>query len=288
MLQYHDLVNTILEHGERRRDRTGTGTLSVFGTHQRYDLSQGFPLLTTKRIPWLAVVTELVWFLEGSTEERRLCEILYGTRSRDRTTIWTANALDHDDKWFNNAGHNYDRLELGPVYGHQWRRWGLTGNLPGIDQIQEVVNMIQENPYSRRMVVSAWNPRDIPSMALPPCHCLFQFYVSGDGRLDLQLYQRSGDVFLGVPFNIASYSLLLSMVAHITELKPGWFVHSIGDAHIYLDHIEQCQEMLSRSHRPCPRLVIAPEFQDLNNINPDWFSLEGYDPHPAIAAKMSV
>ncbi len=264
MRQYLDLLARIRNEGLRKEDRTGTGALSIFGAQMRFDLSDGFPLVTTKKLHVKSIVHELLWFLQGSTNVRYLQE--HGVR------IW--------DEWADADG------ELGPVYGRQWRSWPTTGG-ETVDQIAAVVEAIKRDPNSRRHIVSAWNVGEIPKMALPPCHCLFQFYV-GDGRLSCQLYQRSADVFLGVPFNIASYALLTQMVAQVTGLKPGAFVHTFGDVHLYLNHLEQADEQLSRSPRALPRLEINPEITSLFDFAYEDFKLVGYDPHPAIRAEVAV
>lgn len=264
MRQYLDLLQHILDHGVRKADRTGTGTLSAFGYQMRFDLRQGFPLLTTKRLPLKSIIYELLWFLQGDTNVRYLRE--HGVR------IW--------DEWADAEG------ELGPIYGAQWRSWrGADGQT--IDQIGRLVEQIKRNPDSRRLIVSAWNVGEIEQMALPPCHALFQFYVAG-GELSCQLYQRSADVFLGVPFNIASYALLTMMIAQVCGLKPGEFVHTLGDAHVYLNHIEQAQLQLSRSPRPLPQMVIDPEVKSIFGFRYEDFSLVGYDPHPTIKAAIAV
>jgi len=262
--QYLDLLARIRKEGLRKEDRTGTGALSIFGAQMRFDLSDGFPLVTTKKLHVKSIIHELLWFLQGSTNVRYLQE--HGVR------IW--------DEWADADG------ELGPVYGRQWRSWPTAGG-ETIDQIAAVVEAIKRDPNSRRHIVSAWNVGEIPKMALPPCHCLFQFYV-GDGRLSCQLYQRSADVFLGVPFNIASYALLTEMVAQVTGLKPGAFVHTFGDVHLYLNHLEQADEQLSRSPRALPRLEINPEIASLFDFAYEDFKLVGYDPHPAIRAEVAV
>lgn len=268
---YLDQLRHILEHGERTEDRTGTGTLSVFGMQARYDIREGFPLFTTKRVFWKAVVGELLWFLEGSTNAFRLEEITFGTRG-ERDTIWT--------EWQDENG------DLGPVYGAQWRRWG--GYLVGRDQIRTLVRDIKSNPSSRRLIVSAWNPEDIERMALPPCHTLWQVKITGK-RMDLQLYQRSADMFLGVPFNVASYSLLLKMLCHVTGYEPGFFIHSIGDAHIYLNHIEQVKEQLGREIRKPPAVGFSfPGPQSIFDFKMWDIVLDGYDPHPTIKAPVAV
>ena len=264
MRAYLDLMRRILEEGTAKSDRTGTGTLSVFGHQMRFDLTQGFPLVTTKRIHLKSMVHELLWFLKGDTNVAYLHE--HGV------SIW--------DEWADAAG------ELGPVYGRQWRSWAAPDGRT-IDQISDVVEMIRRNPDSRRLIVSAWNPADVDAMALPPCHVMFQFYVA-DGRLSCQLYQRSADTFLGVPFNIASYALLTHMVAHVTGLAVGDFVHSFGDVHLYRNHLEQAREQLSRAPRPLPTLRLDPAVRDLFAFRYEDIAVEGYDPHPSIKAPVAV
>ena len=264
MRQYLDLMQHILDRGVRKHDRTGTGTLSVFGPQLRFDLGVGFPLVTTKKVHLKSILYELLWFLQGSTNVAYL-------RSHG-VSIW--------DEWADEQG------ELGPVYGYQWRSWPAPDGRH-IDQISQVVSEIQRNPDSRRLIVSAWNVADIPKMKLAPCHALFQFYVA-DGRLSCQLYQRSADLFLGVPFNIASYSLLTLMVAQVCGLTPGEFVHTFGDTHLYLNHLEQAREQVRRAPRALPRMRLNPEVHDLLAFRYEDFSLEGYDPHPAIKAPVAV
>ncbi|MDE2134369.1 MAG: thymidylate synthase [Alphaproteobacteria bacterium] len=264
MRQYLDLMDRVLKTGAEKRDRTGTGTLSVFGYQMRFDLTQGFPLVTTKKLFAKAIVTELLWFLRGDTNVRWLQERGVG--------IW--------DEWADENG------ELGPVYGHQWRSWP-DGKGGAIDQIAGVIADIKRNPDSRRLMVTAWNPADVPRMALPPCHCLFQFYVA-DGRLSCQLYQRSADIFLGVPFNIASYALLTLMVAQVTGLQPGEFVHTFGDAHLYLNHLDQAREQLSRPPYPLPAMRLAPGVTDIFGFKYEDFTLENYRAHPHIKAEVAV
>jgi len=264
MRQYLDLLARILDSGTAKSDRTGTGTLSVFGHQMRFDLAEGFPLLTTKKLHIKSIVHELIWFLQGDTNIKYLKD--------NGVSIW--------DEWADAKG------DLGPVYGHQWRSWP-TPDGGTIDQIAQVQEMIRRSPDSRRLIVTAWNPADVPKMALPPCHLLFQFYVA-DGRLSCQLYQRSADTFLGVPFNIASYALLTHMVAQVTGLKPGDFVHTLGDTHIYLNHLEQVHEQLSRAPRALPKLVLNPEVKDLFAFRFEDVAIEGYDPHPAIRAPVAV
>ena len=264
MKQYLDLLNRILTEGHKKTDRTGTGTMSVFGNQMRFNLEDGFPLLTTKKLHLKSIIYELLWFLRGDTNVRWLQE--HGVR------IW--------NEWADENG------ELGPVYGHQWRSWP-DYNGGHIDQIKEVIRQIKETPDSRRMIVSAWNVADLGKMNLPPCHLLFQFYVA-DGRLSLQLYQRSAATFLGVPFNIASYALLLQMMAQVTGLKAGDFVHTTGDTHLYLNHLDQARLQLTRTPRQLPRMIINPEVKDLFDFKFEDFKLEGYDPWPHISAQVSV
>lgn len=264
MKQYLDLLKRILDEGTRKGDRTGTGTLSVFGNQMRYNLEDGFPLLTTKKLHLKSIIYELLWFLRGDTNVRYLQE--HGVR------IW--------NEWADTEG------ELGPVYGHQWRSWP-DYNGGNIDQIANVVNQLKHNPDSRRMIVSAWNVAEVDSMALPPCHTMFQFYVA-DGRLSLQLYQRSADTFLGVPFNIASYALLLQMMAQVTGYRPGDFIHTTGDTHLYLNHLDQARLQLTRTPRQLPVMKINPDVKSLFDFQYEDFQLEGYDPWPHIKAEVAV
>ena len=264
MKQYLDRLDRRLTEGVKKEDRTGTGTISVFGNQMRFNLEEGFPLLTTKKLHLKSIIYELLWFLRGDTNIKYLKD--HGV------SIW--------DEWADENG------ELGPVYGHQWRSWP-DENGGTIDQIQNVVNQIKNNPDSRRMIVSAWNVAEVERMALPPCHTMFQFYVA-NGRLSLQLYQRSADTFLGVPFNIASYALLLQMMAQVTGLKAGDFIHTTGDTHLYLNHIEQAKLQLTRAPRPLPRMVINPDVKDIFDFKYEDFQLEGYDPWPHIKAAVSV
>jgi len=264
MQQYHNLMRHILEFGVKKEDRTGTGTLSVFGYQMRYELEKGFPLITTKKLHTKSIIHELLWFLKGETNIRYLKE--------NGVSIW--------NEWADENG------ELGPVYGHQWRSWqGANGET--IDQISQVVRQIKNNPDSRRLIVSAWNVADVNKMALPPCHAFFQFYVA-NGKLSCQLYQRSADVFLGVPFNIASYALLTMMMAQVCNLKPGDFVHTLGDAHLYTNHLEQAKLQLSRDCRPMPIMRINPSIKDIFSFKFEDFELTGYDPHPHIKADVAV
>jgi thymidylate synthase len=264
MQQYQDLLRLILEKGTEKGDRTGTGTLSVFGHQMRFDLSEGFPAVTTKKLHLRSIIHELLWFLRGDTNIKYLQE--------NGVSIW--------DEWADQNG------ELGPVYGSQWRAWP-TADGRKIDQISQLVEGLKKNPNSRRHLVSAWNPGEIDKMALPPCHAFFQFYVA-DGKLSCQLYQRSADVFLGVPFNIASYGLLTMMLAQVLGLKPGDFVHTLGDAHLYLNHLEQAKLQLTREPRKLPTMKINPEVKDIFSFQYSDFTLEGYDPHPAIKAPIAV
>ncbi|MSO72013.1 MAG: thymidylate synthase [Rhodospirillaceae bacterium] len=264
MQQYLDLLDLVLRSGVKKPDRTGTGTLSVFGHQMRFDLAAGFPLLTTKKLHVKSIIVELLWFLKGDTNVAYL--------KKNGVSIWNEWADDNGD--------------LGPVYGHQWRSWP-TPDGGKIDQIAAVISGLKKNPDSRRHIVTAWNPADVERMALPPCHCLFQFYVA-DGRLSCQLYQRSADIFLGVPFNIASYALLTQMVARVTGLKPGEFIHTLGDAHIYANHLEQAHAQLARAPRVLPRLHINPAITDIFGFAYGDVTLENYDPHPHIAAKVAV
>ena len=264
MRQYLDLLERILAHGVSKDDRTGVGTLSVFGHQMRFNLADGFPLVTTKKLHLKSIVHELLWFLAGDTNVRYLQE--RGVR------IW--------DEWADERG------DLGPVYGQQWRSWPAADG-EAVDQIGEVIEEIRKNPNSRRLIVSAWNPAAVKQMALPPCHCLFQFYVA-EGKLSCQLYQRSADIFLGVPFNIASYALLTHMVAQVTDLKPGEFIHTFGDAHLYRNHFEQAHLQLTRTPRALPRLKLNPAVRDIFRFRYEDVVFEGYDPHPLIEAKVAV
>jgi thymidylate synthase len=264
MKQYHDLLTHILDHGTRKEDRTGTGTISTFGYQMRFDLAKGFPVVTTKKLHLRSIIIELLWFLQGNTNIKFLKD--------NNVSIW--------DEWADENGN------LGPVYGHQWRSWP-DGNGGTIDQITNLIASIKKNPDSRRLIVSAWNVADVDHMALPPCHTLFQFYVA-NGKLSCQLYQRSADTFLGVPFNIASYALLTMMVAQVCDLEVGEFVHTFGDAHIYSNHLEQVELQLSRECRPLPTMKINPNVKDIFGFTYEDFELVGYDPHPHIKGAVAV
>jgi thymidylate synthase len=275
MKQYHDLLHTILKNGADKSDRTGTGTKSIFGCQMRFDMDEGFPLLTTKKVSFHSIVHELLWFISGDTNIKYLKD--------NKVTIW--------DEWADENGN------LGPIYGHQWRYWGAETDNPnqlkhplvykGIDQFAQVIEQIKTNPDSRRLIVSAWNVDSLPDMALAPCHTLFQFYVT-HGKLSLQLYQRSADVFLGIPFNIASYSLLLHMVAQETNLKPAEFIHTLGDAHVYSNHMDQVKLLLDRDIPPLPSIYLNPDVKSVFDFKADDIKLIGYNPHPAIKAPVAV
>ena len=303
MKQYLDALQQVLEQGEQRGDRTGTGTISLFGMQQRYDLSTTFPAVTTKKLAWRACVGELLWMIEGSGNERRLAEITHGT-SDGAVTIWTPNALA--PYWKPRAKFEGD---LGRVYGVQWRHWrtaqhvksgsikndsgsyfSIQGGIHEVetDQLRTLIEGIRRDPHGRRHILSAWNPGELDQMALPPCHVLAQFYVSKDGRLSCQMYQRSCDMFLGVPFNIASYSLLTAMIAQVCGLTPGEFVHVLGDAHIYLNHVEQVKEQLEREPLPAPTLWLNPDIKDITRFTMADIRLDGYQSHTAIKAEMAV
>lgn len=280
MEQYLSALRQILSDGVDKSDRTGTGTRALFGMQLRFRMDDGFPLITTKKMPFKSVASELLWFIEGSNDERRLAEILHGTRAADKQTIWTANA--NADYWKPRARFDGD---LGRVYGVQWRSWRSESR--EIDQLAEAIRMIKEDPSSRRIIVNAWNPGELDRMALPPCHTFFQFFVA-DKKLSLQMYQRSCDMFLGVPFNIASYSLLLHMVAHVCGLQAGEFIHTLGDAHIYNNHIAQVNEQLSRKPLPLPSLWLNPAVKDIDDFTMNDIRIDDYECHPPIKAPMAV
>ncbi len=300
MKTYLNALRQVLEQGQVKDDRTGVGTISYFGMQQRYDLSREFPAVTTKKLAWKSVVSELLWFIEGSGDEKRLREILHGSSESEKTTIWTANATA--PYWHPKSKFEGD---LGRVYGVQWRHWNRyveqkdmgPAHLGGtrvacdkheVDQLLDLINGIKQDPHGRRHILSAWNVSDLDQMALPPCHILAQFYVSKDGRLSCQMYQRSCDMFLGVPFNIASYSLLTAMIAQVCGLKVGEFVHVLGDAHIYLNHVEQVKEQLSREPLPAPTLWLNPDVTDITKFTMADIQLDGYQSHNSIKAEMAV
>ena len=287
MKQYLDLMQHVLDNGNQKEDRTGTGTTSVFGYQMRFDLNEGFPLVTTKKCHLKAIVSELLWFIEGSTDERRLAEIHHGDVREniiDKKTVWTANA----DAQGKDLGYENNELvkELGPVYGAQWRSWEKTSG-ESIDQLSQLINQIKTNPDSRRLILSAWNVGEIEKMALPPCHTFFQFYVA-NGKLSCQLYQRSADIFLGVPFNIASYALLTMMIAQVCDLELGDFVHTFGDAHLYSNHITQAKLQLSRTPFSKPTIKINKNIRNIEDFKMEDFVLENYESHESIKAKMAV
>jgi thymidylate synthase len=303
MKTYLNALQQVLEQGTEKTDRTGTGTISMFGMQQRYNLADGFPAVTTKKLAWRSVVSELLWFIEGSGDEKRLREILHGSTESSKTTIWTANATA--PYWQDRAKFEGD---LGRVYGVQWRHWrtpvehkqetfkdefGTSYNRSGsvhfkeVDQLKQLIDGIKADPHGRRHILSAWNPGELESMALPPCHCFAQFYVS-DGKLSCQMYQRSCDMFLGVPFNIASYSLLTHLIAQVCDLAVGEFVHVLGDAHIYLNHTEQVKEQLKREPLPVPQLLLNPEIKDITQFTMNDIVLNGYTSHASIKADMAV
>lgn len=287
MKQYLDLLQHILDNGVKKEDRTGTGTISVFGYQMRFDLKEGFPLVTTKKTHLKAIISELLWFIEGSTDERRLAEINFADKASnliDKKTVWTANA-DAQGKALGYTNTETIK-ELGPVYGAQWRSWKRSGG-EAIDQLSDVINQIKTNPDSRRIILSAWNVAELEKMALPPCHTFFQFYVA-NGKLSCQLYQRSADVFLGVPFNIASYALLTMMIAQVCDLEVGDFVHTFGDAHIYSNHLDQVNLQLSRTPHKKPNMKINSEVKDINDFKMNDFELLDYICDEAIKAKMAV
>jgi thymidylate synthase len=304
MKTYLNALKEVLDNGTVKQDRTGVGTISQFGMQQRYNLAESFPAVTTKKLAWRSVVSELLWFIEGSGDEKRLREILHGSAESSKTTIWTANATA--PYWAPKAKYEGD---LGRVYGVQWRKWrtpvehkadtfkdefGSTYSRDGyvhfkeVDQLKSLIEGIKADPHGRRHILTAWNPGELDSMALPPCHCFSQFYVSADGKLSCQMYQRSCDMFLGVPFNIASYSLLTAMIAQVCGLAVGEFVHVLGDAHIYLNHVEQVKEQLEREPLPAPTLWLNPDIKDITKFTMNDIRLEGYESHGAIKAEMAV
>lgn len=281
MQTYLSLLKDILDNGEVRDDRTGVGTIGVFGRQYRYDLSNSFPAVTTKRLAWRQVVSELLWFIEGSGDERRLAEILHGTRDPEKKTIWTENA--QAAYWQPKARFNGD---VGRVYGVQWRSWQTGREV--VDQLTNLITGLKKDPFGRRHIITAWNPGELDMMALPPCHCFAQFYVSKDMKLSCQMYQRSADALLGVPFNIASYSLLTHMIAQVCNLEVGEFIHTLGDAHCYSNHITQVNEQLTRKPLPLPTLWLNPEVKDIDKFTMDDIRLVGYESHAAIKAPMAV
>lgn len=296
MEQYHSLLKDILENGEERKDRTGVGTLSVFGRQLRFDLTKNFPAITTKKLAWRACAAELLWFLEGSNDERRLAEITHGTRDPSKSTIWTPNA--QADYWKPKARFNGD---LGRVYGVQWRSWDMHERVVGMgvdfesmsmpvyrDQIKQVIEGIKKDPFGRRHIVSAWNVAELDQMALPPCHVMFQFYVGNNNQLSCHMYQRSADAGLGIPFNIASYALLTHMIAQVTDLKPKELIISLGDAHIYKDHVQHIQEQLKREPREPPTLYLNPDIKNIDDFKMSDIELLNYKHHPPINMSMAV
>jgi thymidylate synthase len=292
MKTYLDSLKFVLDNGTIRPDRTSTGTIGVFGMQQRYDLSKGFPAVTTKRLAFKACLSELLWFIEGSGDEKRLRELLHGSRDSEKSTIWTANATA--TYWTPKAKFAGD---LGRVYGVQWRHWrngskrwtsSTEYEEGGVDQLLQLIEGIKQDPYGRRHILTAWNPGELDQMALPPCHCFAQFYVSADNKLSCQMYQRSCDMFLGVPFNIASYSLLTHMIAQVCGLRVGEFVHVLGDAHIYLNHVDQVKEQLQREPLPAPQLWINPTVTDITKFTMEDFKLNGYESLASIKAPMAV
>lgn len=282
MKQYLDSLQYIMENGIDKPNRTGIDTRALFGVQMRFNMNHGFPAVTTKRLAWKSVVSELLWFLEGSGDERRLAEILHGTRDQEKKTIWTANA--QSDFWKSKANFAGD---LGRVYGVQWRKWKSPNSDQPIDQIKNVIEKLKNDPNDRRIIVSAWNPGELDQMALPPCHLMFHFFTAGD-KLSLLMYQRSCDMFLGVPFNIASYSLLLSMIASVTGFNPHEFVHILGDSHIYVNHFDAVKEQVSRKPLPLPKLWLNPEIKNIDDFTMNDIKLIDYQFHPAIKAEMAV
>ena len=298
MKQYLNDLKYILDNGEERPNRTGTGTIGVFGMQTRYDLNEGFPAVTTKKLGWDSVKAELLWFIEGSGDERRLCEIRHGTRDKSKRTIWTPNANSdywHNSEYYKNLTGRVDEGELGRVYGVQWRKWRspiingvLVQGATETDQLKKLIEGIKNDPYSRRHILTAWNPGELDQMALPPCHMFAQFYVSNDRKLSCQMYQRSQDAFLGAPFNIASYALFTHMIAQVCGLADGEFVYTVGDAHIYLNHIDQVKEQLSRTPYDLPTLWLNPDITNIDDFKMSDISLDSYISHEAISAPMAV
>jgi thymidylate synthase len=280
--EYLNALQAVLDNGTQKEDRTGVGTISYFGMQQRYDLSRGFPAVTTKKLAWRSVVSELLWFLEGSGDENRLREILHGSRDSEKSTIWTANATA--PYWQAKAKYEGD---LGRVYGVQWRHWQRPFMNSNVDQLERLIEGIKTDPNGRRHILTAWNPGELDKMALPPCHIMAQFYVA-NGKLSCQMYQRSCDMFLGVPFNIASYSLLTHMIAQVCDLEVGEFVHTLGDAHIYSNHVEQVKEQLQREPLPAPQLRLNPDIKDITKFTMQDIELINYQSHAAIKAEMAV
>jgi thymidylate synthase len=296
MNNYHELIQKILDTGTVRKDRTGTGTIGLFGEQLKFDLEKGFPAITTKKLAWKSVVSELLWFIEGSGDERRLAEILYGDREARtdhgilKPTIWTQNS--QSEYWTKNRNKKH-KDDLGRIYGVQWRQWrapvfGVNKmGVRHIDQLQQLIKGIKEDPYSRRHIITAWNPGELEAMALPPCHCFAQFYVN-NGKLSCQMYQRSADIFLGVPFNIASYALFTHMIAQCCDLNVGELIITFGDVHLYKDHIEQAKIQINRSHYPSPTLKLNSDVKDITKFKMSDISLEGYQSHESISAPMAV
>jgi thymidylate synthase len=290
MHNYHNLISKILEKGSTRKDRTGVGTIGLFGEQLRFNLSEGFPAVTTKKLAWKSVVSELLWFIEGSGDERKLKQYLHGDANSDKSTIWTQNS--QADYWIKNRNKKH-KDDLGRIYGVQWRNWRAPVFSPNkmgikhIDQLQQLIKGLREDPYSRRHIITAWNPGELDMMALPPCHCFAQFYVN-DNKLSCQMYQRSADVFLGVPFNIASYALFTEMIAQCCDMEADELVITFGDVHLYSDHVEQAKEQLSRTHFALPKLKINSEIKDITKFSMSDFELVNYQHHQSIAAPMAV
>jgi thymidylate synthase len=290
MNNYHELITKILDTGTVRKDRTGTGTISLFGEQLKFNLEQGFPAITTKKLAWKSVVSELLWFIEGSGDERKLKQLLHGDPNSEKQTIWTQNS--HAEYWIKNKNKKH-KDDLGRIYGVQWRQWrapvfGVNKmGVKHIDQLQQLIKGIKEDPYSRRHIITAWNPGELEAMALPPCHCFAQFYVN-EGKLSCQMYQRSADIFLGVPFNIASYALFTEMIAQCCDMTAKELIITFGDVHLYLDHVDQAKEQISRTAFPLPKLNINPNAKDITKFNMSDIELVGYQHHEAIKAPMAV